>query len=401
MEHQEGERIAVSTSQGVVRTATLPALLGRVVVEFAAAQKSGGLGHGAIAVGWGRRSSSQKTRRFATDSGLPFVSIEDGFLRSFGTGPCQPPLSIIVDHRGIFFDSENPSDLEEMLSSGTLPQADGVADCCAALGLIGQYRLSKLNMGPQASNWHRHGVLVVDQTLGDFSVVLGGADAAAFTSMLAAARAENPGAILYIKTHPEVSSGRKRGYLTHIQDDERTVVLRDPVNPLSLIEQMDRVYVVTSTMGFEALLAGKPVTCFGVPWYAGWGVTDDRVKDSPAWARRTRKRTVEELFAAAYIHYTRYLNPETHQRGSIFDVIHWLVRQKQMADRLHGQNRKARVIGVGFRRWKSFNLKPLLGLHPSQVLSVKQRVILSDTSKLKPWAEQVLDSDDPAQLMPR
>ena len=186
--------------------------------------------------------------------------------------------------------------------------------------------------------------------------------------MLAAARAENPGAILYIKTHPEVSSGRKRGYLTHIQDDERTVVLRDPVNPLSLIEQMDRVYVVTSTMGFEALLAGKPVTCFGVPWYAGWGVTDDRVKDSPAWARRTRKRTVEELFAAAYIHYTRYLNPETHQRGSIFDVIHWLVRQKQMADRLHGQNRKARVIGVGFRRWKSFNLKPLLGLHPSQVL---------------------------------
>ena len=50
------------------------------------------------------------------------------------------------------------------------------------------------------------------------------------------------------------------------------------------------------------------------------------------------------------------------------------------------------LLGLGLR---SFSM------HPSQVLSVKQRVILSDTSKLKPWAEQVLDSDDPAQLMPR
>ncbi len=200
------------------------------------------------------------------------------------------------------------------------------------------------------------------------SVTLGEADSDSFSSMLDSARKENPGATVYVKTHPEVSSGRKRGYLTHVQDDAHTVVIREPVNPLSLIEHMDRVYVVTSTMGFEALLAGKPVTCFGVPWYAGWGVTDDRVKDSPAWARRTRRRTVEELFAAAYLHYTRYLNPETHERGTIFDVIHWLVRQKVMADRLHGADRKGRVIGLGFRRWKAFNLKPLLGLHEAQVL---------------------------------
>ena len=50
------------------------------------------------------------------------------------------------------------------------------------------------------------------------------------------------------------------------------------------------------------------------------------------------------------------------------------------------------LLGLGLR---SFSM------HPSQVLSVKQRVILSDTSKLKPWAEQVLDSDDPVTLMPR
>jgi capsular polysaccharide export protein len=44
-----------------------------------------------------------------------------------------------------------------------------------------------------------------------------------------------------------------------------------------------------------------------------------------------RPRSVDELFAAAYFYYTRYLNPVTHQRGTIFDVIDWLVRQREMA----------------------------------------------------------------------
>ena len=133
-----------------------------------------------------------------------------------------------------------------------------------------------------------------------------------------------------VAVDPEVTSGRKGGYLTAVQDGvvngQHTVVLRQAINPLSLIEEMDRVYVVTSTMGFEALLAGKPVAVFGMPWYAGWDVTDDR----QTCPRRTRTRTVDELFAAAYLHYTRYLNPATHERGTIFDVIEWLIRQRKM-----------------------------------------------------------------------
>jgi capsular polysaccharide export protein len=116
-------------------------------------------------------------------------------------------------------------------------------------------------------------------------------------------------------------------------------------------------------MGFEALLVGKQVVCFGVPWYAGWGVTDDRCKDSPAWVRRKRKRSVNELFTVAYIHYTRYLDPVTHKRGNIMHVIHWLVRQKNMANQMHGAIRRKRVIGIGFRLWKASTLKPILGLH--------------------------------------
>ena len=50
------------------------------------------------------------------------------------------------------------------------------------------------------------------------------------------------------------------------------------------------------------------------------------------------------------------------------------------------------LLGLGLR---SFSM------HPSQVLAVKQRILLSSTDKLRSWADQVLDSDDPASLMPR
>jgi phosphotransferase system enzyme I (PtsI) len=48
------------------------------------------------------------------------------------------------------------------------------------------------------------------------------------------------------------------------------------------------------------------------------------------------------------------------------------------------------LLGLGLR---SFSM------HPSQILSVKQQVLRSDATKLALWAEQVLDSDDPAVHM--
>lgn len=293
--------------------------------------------------GWGRKRSGRRAEELAVRRGVQCWHLEDGFLRSFGIGSRFPGLAMIVDPVGIYYDATSPSQLEQLLAADTDLLAGIEKEVARAKSLILEHRLSKYNHAP---DWHavsahhptpslgtgttsKRRVLVVDQTAKDSSVQLGMASAQTFSDMLAAAYAENPDAVVYVKTHPEVSAGRKGGHLTHVQDDARTVMIRDPVNPISLIEQMDRVYVVSSTMGFEALLAGKPVTCLGVPWYAGWGVTDDR----QACERRSRKRSVDELFAAAYFHYTRYLDPVTHQRGTIFNVIEWLVRQRDMASR--------------------------------------------------------------------
>ncbi len=348
----------------------------------------------AIFVVWGLRPSTLRAREFANQHGLPFIALEDGFLRSYGTGDHFPSLSLVVDELGIYYDSSRSSALEALLASDTnfLSGVDENVKWIHSLLLrngVGKYNNAGKWSNIQSKN-EAFIVLVVDQTFGDMSVKYGGATSQTFTEMLSTALAENPHATIYVKTHPEVSSGKKSGYLTSIKNSDRVVILRDTVNPIDLIKQVDKVYVVTSGMGFEALLVGKPVVCFGVPWYAGWGVTDDRVVDSPAWARRTRKRTVDELFAAAYIHYTRYLNPVTHQRGEITDVIHWLINQKKMANQVHGSQRKNRVIGFEFRQWKAANLKPIFGLHQELVhfakdISDLDRYQLSEGESVLYW----------------
>ena len=345
---------------------------------------------------WGLKPSSLHFRR-ANDNQV--LSLEDGFLRSFQSGQRQPPLSLVVDTNHIYYDCLRGTGLEDLLNENdeVVFGINWLHIKCAKEEHK-KRQLSKYNHAPDfdASVFDRlHGygrkkILLIDQTAGDLSIVYGGAEAGSFQRMLAAARAEHPDAVIVVKTHPEVSGGRKKGYLSDVVADERTCVLRDSVNPIQLLQAVDEVYVVTSTMGFEALLVGKPVTTFGVPWYAGWGVTDDRVTFEQAqdiwkrteptlsktqrkinrllppqsdWTlRRTKKRTVDELFAAAYMQYARYLNPVTKERGTIFDVMDWLVLQKSMAKRFSG-----RMVAVGFRRWKAANIRPMLSLFPNKV----------------------------------
>ena len=52
-------------------------------------------------------------------------------------------------------------------------------------------------------------ILVVDQTEGDASIALGKASKESFQAMLTAALAE-PNAVVVVKTHPDVVSGKKR-----------------------------------------------------------------------------------------------------------------------------------------------------------------------------------------------
>ena len=55
--------------------------------------------------GWGRAPTTKAARRLAERSGKPYLAFEDGPLRSVRPGPKQPPLSMVVDRSGIYYDA--------------------------------------------------------------------------------------------------------------------------------------------------------------------------------------------------------------------------------------------------------------------------------------------------------
>jgi capsular polysaccharide export protein len=112
-------------------------------------------------------------------------------------------------------------------------------------------------------------------------------------------------------------------------DDVRhlCMVLEQDVPLAQAFETVDHVYTITSQAGFEALMRGIHVTTLGCPFYAGWGLTDER-QPNP---RRTRKLTVEQVLAGAYLLYPKYFDPLYKQPISSEQAIERLLALKQMA----------------------------------------------------------------------
>ena len=320
--------------------------------------------------GWGYRPTTIKARSYAEKNSLIFISLEDGFLRSIGLGlDGYPPLSLIADEIGIYYDSRTPSKLENLIKNKILLKKHN-KDAVLAMELIKNFELTKYNHAAnfwgfnELSKEKNEKVLVVDQTLGDMAVQLGGANKETFLIMLETAIKENPYSTIYVKTHTDVINKHKKGYLTNISIPN-VILFNEDVNSISLLKKVDKVYVVTSHMGFEALLIGKPVITFGLPWYAGWGVTDDRnekINDLKINDRRTHA-SILELFTAAYVLYCNYINPYTGKQGTIFDVINYLNKIKVINNKLRGT-----INLIGFSFWKKRVLLPYLQL-PSIKLS--------------------------------
>jgi len=365
--HAKAE-LAITYSGGIARLPGIAGLLGVNVVQRRLPLP--GLPwrerRPALVVGWGMKANTRPARAFAARHALPYLTLEDGFLRSVDLGiRGAAPYSVVVDDVGIYYDARRPSRLEQLLNGEALAPLPGAAagndlDDAATLARARRCidamvaaRLSKYNVSPdrELPEATRPRVLVVDQVAGDLAIEHGLADAASFRTMLAAARQENPDAEILIKTHPDVLSGKKRGHFSAADADPRTRLLPDDINPIHLLQQVDRVYVVSSQLGLEALLVGRPVSCFGAPFYSGWGLTDDRCPVP----RRRQRRSLEQLFAAAYLDYARYLDPDTGRRCEIERVIEHLSLQRQWFQRNAGT-----WLGFGISWWKRWHVRHYL-----------------------------------------
>ena len=314
----------------------------------------------AIFYGWGRKKSGQKAISLANKYHTSYRLLEDGFIRSLGLGVNDSPtFSIVTDDSGIYYDATQPSKLENILNTYDF-NADATLLQTArdAMALMRDYHISKYNNAPHISDdFFQHDtkpkVLIIAQTAGDSSLEYGLADTFTTKQMIDDAIKDNPHSSVYLKIHPDVLSGKKSSDISLEEIPKECIVLEKNVNPISLLKHFNKVYTKTSGMGMEALILGLEVLCYGLPYYAGWGLTQDK----QICDRRQKSLTIEELFAGAYILYTQYYNPYTQKKSNIIDVIQTIVKYRNLTKQNNGD-----LYFFGFTWWKKLFIKSFF--HP-------------------------------------
>lgn len=305
-------------------------------------------------VGWGWRPSGRRASALSARTGKPTILLEDGFIRGFAPGPSEPSHAYVIDDEGMYFDATGPSRLQTLLES---PVTDGkdLERARSLIATIRRARLSKYNNGaivglrgtgiPQGRPY----VLLVDQVAGDASIAGALADDGTFTTMLQHAAEHHPGKTLVVRTHPAAGDRSLLRQAAHRLGID--IVVPPPMNPWPLLEDADTVYTVSSQLGFEALMAGKNVHCFGVNFYSGRGVTIDHAE-----APTTRSpANLEQIFDAAYIRYSRYL--DLHDRADC-DIERTIEQAIVVRDQRHRLPKK--VVTAGMSPWKRKAMTPFL-----------------------------------------
>ena len=287
----------------------------------------------------------------ASASGAVLLRLEDGFIRSVGLGSdLIPPQSLVLDRTGIYFDATGPSDLETILQTANFSAAM-LARAAQVRAFIVANGLTKYNIEPRvAPRWASGGrpvVLVPGQVETDASIALGGAHVRSNLDLLRAVRQARPDAWIVYKPHPDVMSGNRSGRVALRAAAALADWIETDTSIVTCIEACDEVHTITSLAGFDALLRGKPVVTYGAPFYAGWGLTEDRAAAMPAWHRRTRRLTLDTLVAGSLLSYPLYWN-DTARTGDSCEMV--LSRIAQTRDILQRRGQLERLRDGWARR---------------------------------------------------
>ncbi|MDO4426869.1 MAG: capsular polysaccharide biosynthesis protein [Moraxella sp.] len=298
-------------------------------------------------IAWGLTQKTELAGRPAYQD-TPIFCMEDGFIRSHGLGATLlPPLSVVVDRLGIYYNAKTPSTLETLLATTTL-DAEEEAHATALAERLIALKVSKYNVGKPARLDAALAVLrqksptakirlVVGQVEDDASVQNCLSEIKKNSDLLADVRRRHPDDIIIYKPHPDVEAGLRQGV---VEND--VLACADLVACDTAIDDClalcDVLHTISSLSGFEALIRGKAVVCYGLPFYAGFGLTDDIESDSPAYqaakARRNRKTplTLPMLIHATLIAYPLYRLPDGVGIASAMQVVEYLAHKKTTGD---------------------------------------------------------------------
>ncbi len=276
-------------------------------------------------IGWGRKRSGLIAIKKARKRNLSFEINEDGFISRINRS--QKSISLIKDDIGIYYDATAPSKFESLAKEKL--SAPELIDSKCLIKLFRKYEISKYNNSREYTGYlPKNYILLVDQVYGDLSVKYGNASLESFKNMLSSALKDYPDHKIVIKMHPDKYSRKKKCFFDFIKSthDPRIITITGNYHSVGLINKADAVYTVTSQVGFEALIWGKKVKCFGMPFYAGWGLTEN-VLPAP---KRRKKVSLEQLVYAALVKYPIYRDLETDKPTTVEKTIEYIGYQRKM-----------------------------------------------------------------------
>ncbi len=276
---------------------------------------------------WGLKKSGKYIRNKRNI--LKVVFIEDGFINSYGIRKQKIPLSICYDENGIFYDYKSKSKIFYFIKERLSPKENLRAK--KIINLWKKNNLSKYNFPNFISPPKEKYILLIDQTFGDLSIFYGGASSESFYKMFDFASKKWPDHKIVLKIHPEVINSRKKGCFDKVFYQKRNVIVISELGQINkLIEQSSAVCVVTSQVGFEALIYGKEVHVFGIPFYAGLGLTIDHhisLKN-----KISSKISIEQLVFASLIKYQKYLDPRNNKISQLEKIIEYLGKKRRLSN---------------------------------------------------------------------
>ncbi len=266
---------------------------------------------------WGMKRSGKYLRKNKLNK---LVFIEDGFIHSFGIKKKKIPLTICYDNNGIYYDCESDNDLKnfykEKLSQKNAYRAKNIVK------LWKEYSISKYNfpsfIEPPSSPY----ILLIDQTFGDLSLDYGDANEESFERMFEFATNNWPDHKIVIKIHPDVINQKKKGCIDSSYYLKKNVIVLGDIGQINrLIEHSTAVCVVTSQVGFEALIYKKEVHVFGRPFYSGLGLTFDHNKNNE---KVEKHFSLEQLVFSSLVKYQICFDPRTKKNCEIEEIMKFI-----------------------------------------------------------------------------
>ncbi|MCP3897107.1 capsular polysaccharide biosynthesis protein [Moraxella sp.] len=272
--------------------------------------------------------------------------MEDGFIRSNGLGASLiAPLSVVMDDVGIYYDANHPSRLEQILTNIHLTDEQALR-AKNLQHLMLTKRVSKYNVQTKNHEFvqklshlkiikpNKTVRLVVGQVEDDASVKSCASAIKKNSDLLARVRTDFPDDIIVYKPHPDVEAGLRVGRANN--HNLADLVASDVAMP-DCLDGCDVVHTISSLTGFEALLRGLEVVCYGVPFYAGFGLTTDVVEPDNtvkinALNRRCRADglTLPALIYGVIVEYPLYHLPHGHGLAQPEAVIEYLYNHQHI-----------------------------------------------------------------------